>query len=169
MSGVSAIIADNVHLLKQGTLLLRGLNDAIYSDNQSSFFDSGVGRHVRHTLDHYWLFLSSCPDSVDYDDRARDQEVEENRVQAVEMFQRVIDQLNEFSEDLGRPLDVQHNGRWSRSTIGRELQHLSNHTLHHYALIAMILRSRNVEVVEDFGVAPSTLAYRRTQNDNQEL
>jgi hypothetical protein len=45
------------------------------------------------------------------------------------------------------------------SSISRELQVLSSHTVHHFALIAMTLRMHGVEMDADFGMAPSTLRY----------
>jgi hypothetical protein len=49
----------------------------------------------------------------------------------------------------------------SQSTIRRELQFLLSHTVHHYALIAIILKIQGFDCDEDFGVAPSTLKYQR--------
>jgi hypothetical protein len=45
------------------------------------------------------------------------------------------------------------------SSISRELQVLSSHTIHHFALIAITLRMHGVEMDPDFGMAPSTLRY----------
>ena len=45
------------------------------------------------------------------------------------------------------------------SSISRELQVLSSHTVHHFALIAITLRMHGVEMDPDFGMAPSTLRY----------
>ncbi len=45
------------------------------------------------------------------------------------------------------------------STLARELQFAMSHTVHHYALIALILRTQDYEVHPDFGVAPSTLRF----------
>lgn len=47
------------------------------------------------------------------------------------------------------------------SSLPRELQFLLSHTVHHYALIATMNAVAGVETPEDFGVAPSTLVYRR--------
>ena len=52
---------------------------------------------------------------------------------------------------------------WLVSSIGRELQALSSHTIHHFALIAITLRLHGVEVSPDFGMSPSTLTYLATQ------
>lgn len=51
-------------------------------------------------------------------------------------------------------------GAVARSTIARELQFLVSHTVHHWALIAFMLRSEGLAVPEGFGISPSTLEYR---------
>ena len=49
---------------------------------------------------------------------------------------------------------------WTRSTLSREMQFVSTHVIHHHALIRLTLAQRGVEAPPEFGVAPSTLAYR---------
>src|ERR1043166_5979436 len=67
-----------------------------------------------------------------------------------------------------RPLAVQMDGGagddrpdWRPSSAGRELQFLCSHTVHHYALIKLLLDGSGVDLGAEFGVAPSTLAYQR--------
>jgi hypothetical protein len=50
---------------------------------------------------------------------------------------------------------------WRCSSLGRELQFLSSHTTHHYALIKLLLDDTGVGLGPEFGVAPSTLAWQR--------
>ena len=50
------------------------------------------------------------------------------------------------------------------SSVGRELMTLSSHTIHHFALISMTMRSHGVAMDPDFGMAPSTLRHRETQS-----
>jgi hypothetical protein len=45
------------------------------------------------------------------------------------------------------------------SSLSRELQVLSSHTVHHFALIAVTLRAHGVQMDPDFGMAPSTLRH----------
>jgi hypothetical protein len=52
---------------------------------------------------------------------------------------------------------------WCSSSVVRELEFLQSHTVHHYSLIAILLRLQGIEPEEDFGVAPSTLEYWREQ------
>jgi hypothetical protein len=51
-----------------------------------------------------------------------------------------------------------------QSSASRELQVLSSHTVHHFALIAMTLRMHGVEMDPGFGMAPSTLRYLASRN-----
>ena len=48
---------------------------------------------------------------------------------------------------------------FSLSTLERELQFLKFHAVHHFAIMAMILRVQDFEPPEDFGFAASTLQY----------
>jgi hypothetical protein len=52
---------------------------------------------------------------------------------------------------------------WSESTVGRELQFLVSHTVHHFALIRLLLGGEGPVLGPDFGVAPSTVAHTRTR------
>lgn len=161
MSDVSTIIADNVRFLEQGISVLNRMTDEVYRSNQPLFGKGGIGRHIRHVLDHYTLFWEGLDEgAINYDDRARDIEIEHKRQRAVLLFEALRLQLIEWAEspiDLERVLQVQHNGTWCQSSVGRELQHLINHTVHHYAIVALILGVLDEEVDEGFGVAPSTL------------
>ena len=59
-------------------------------------------------------------------------------------------------------MDCGRSGEWCASTGRRELQFLLSHSVHHYAIIAMICGQHEIEVPEGFGVAPSTLKYRES-------
>jgi hypothetical protein len=59
--------------------------------------------------------------------------------------------------------DGEEKDNWNQSTMGRELQFLMSHTVHHYALVAIILKIQGCNCAEEFGVAPSTLRYQRSQ------
>ena len=50
------------------------------------------------------------------------------------------------------------------SSVERELQFLSAHTVHHYALISYVLTERGIKVPAGFGLAPSTLQHLRTES-----
>lgn len=52
---------------------------------------------------------------------------------------------------------------WSFTSVGRELRFLLSHTVHHCALIAILLSLRGGEVPNGFGIAPSTERHRAQQ------
>ena len=43
---------------------------------------------------------------------------------------------------------------WCASSVLRELDFLQSHTVHHYSLVAMLLRLHEIDPGEEFGVAP---------------
>jgi len=53
--------------------------------------------------------------------------------------------------------------RWLPSSMGRELQFLLGHTVHHSALIVMIIDGIGLSIPDGFGIAPSTLRHNQKQ------
>ena len=54
---------------------------------------------------------------------------------------------------------------WQRSSLGRELQFVISHTVHHAAMIAVSCRARGLPTAEPLGVAAATLRHRRDSAD----
>jgi uncharacterized damage-inducible protein DinB len=161
----------NILYLKQGMDLLQSIPDALYVKTRPPEFPSGIGAHIRHNLDHVINFVNGWREgSVDYDLRLREKDVETSRAAALDRIQWLIRQLEKIADgDEARSLMVKmdeggeedETRNWSQSTVKRELQFLLSHTVHHYALIAVLLRLEGVEPVDGFGVAPSTLRFQQ--------
>ncbi|RIK62538.1 DinB family protein [candidate division KSB1 bacterium] len=168
---METVVADNIRCLKQGVNLLEIVTDDLYHNLSSARSGTGIGPHIRHTLDHYLSFLSGYKNGrIDYDARERDPRIENDPLHAKRQFERVISAFNDLAVDLNQPLWVKTDSgshveetNWSQSTLKRELQFLVSHTIHHYAIIAILLRARGFEPDEEFGVAPSTIEYRRSR------
>jgi uncharacterized damage-inducible protein DinB len=163
------LVKSNVAYLRQGRELIERLRDDEYA-NAAPGARGGVGAHFRHVLDHYERFARGLESgTIDYDLRERDREIETVRARALER----LDELCAFLSRLGRAdarrallvrVDCGESGGGgvsSPSSVARELQFLVSHTVHHYAVIALLLRARGVEPGRDFGVAPSTLRYEQ--------
>lgn len=167
MQNNNPLIQENINVLKQGLELLNQLCDDSYLEAKHPFSDYGIGSHFRHCLDFYQSFLEGIvKGSIDYDDRNRDGRIEKDRMIAISKFQSVIHRLEGLSpvDDqmtlLVRLEDEQEQesaSSWSYSSVQRELQALVSHTVHHYALIAIMLQLKGFQLAEEFGVAPSTL------------
>jgi uncharacterized damage-inducible protein DinB len=172
MTTTTSLAHDNIHFIRQALSLLEVLDDESYCKPYPPFFASGIGAHLRHNFDHYRSFLDGLGTwKIDYDARARDACLETDREYAGRQLQEIIRELDKISEaDTDVPVLVRMDSdgetelpaTWRRSTVGRELQFLVSHTVHHYALIAVLLRLHGLEPSEDFGCAPSTLRYQRT-------
>ncbi len=167
VTGSSPLALDSVRLLAEGRSLLEGLDDAVFLGTPAVRLGA-VASHFRHCLDFYLCFLRGLGrGAVDYDERTRDPRVESDRRRAVALAAELEGRLSALAADVEpRELAVERgNGTGAlasqRSTVGRELQFLASHTLHHYALIGALLRLQGVEPGEEWGLAPATLEHRR--------
>lgn len=159
----------NVGWLRQMLLLLGEIQDADYGASPRGLEPHRVGSHLRHVLEFYECFIQGLPmDRVDYDSRRRDESVENSRYSAAAKICSLIKRLEAVADmraeaAIGVRLENAIDATYLRSTIGRELQAISSHTIHHFALIAMTLRMHGYTVDPDFGMSPSTLRYRASR------
>jgi hypothetical protein len=170
-----ALTGECVRVLEQCAALLERLDAGLYADAGGAPAQSGAGGHVRHCLDFFNSFLEGlAAGRVDYDRRERDPLVERDPATASARLRFAAEELRAHEgADPDRPLlvklegaDAEDETAWRRSSVGRELQFLSSHAVHHYALVALLLRLRGFEPGEEFGVAPSTLRHWRGRAAN---
>jgi uncharacterized damage-inducible protein DinB len=169
---MTTLAHDNIRYLDQALELLAQLDDETYRRPYPPMFNSGIGAHLRHVLDHYRSFLDGIASRrIDYDARARDPRIESDCDHAASIVREIVAGLAAVP-DAGTSLLVKMDSDeraepvadWQRSSVGRELQFLVSHTVHHYALIAVLLRLHGIAPEEEFGCAPSTLRYQRDQS-----
>ncbi len=165
------LILDNIQCLEQGIDLLQRLDPDVYTRTCPQCFNSNIGGHVRHNIDHYASFLKGYRSgNLDYDDRERDTNIETDPDCAIVESRRMAEELQKIApEDFELSLAVRMDSgsvdaanNSSQSTVRRELQFLLSHTVHHYALIAVICNFHGMTVPPDFGVAPSTLKHQQS-------
>lgn len=132
---------------------------------RSSRVSGSVGEHVRHLLDHISSLVSASPSNVlSYDHRSRGTALETEPSVAVREMMRLDAALERWSErSLDEPVTVvammsadgQAVTGWS--TLARELAFVMSHTVHHQAIVALLLEQLGVDSPsERFGYAPST-------------
>ena len=145
--------------------LIAGLNCDMYCATPSRTSGS-VGEHVRHCLDHARaLFSAASNGELTYDSRLRGTRIETDPDLAVDEIDRLSLDLEDLDERaLGRPVYLQsmthRDGPPTRvaTTTGREVAFIIQHTIHHCAIVAILLDHLGVAVPERFGYAPSTPA-----------
>lgn len=170
---VAAVVAQNMAVLRQGLEVVRRLDTERFCRAPRDLAVSGAGAHFRHIFDYYRCFLRDRESGrIDYDLRERDERFEREPKYAAKRMERVIGELSAWLDANPEGLDGERAVRirvdapeglgesaWTPSTVGRELTQLLSHTIHHFALIALILKLEGVDCGSEFGVAPSTLAY----------
>lgn len=157
-------------VLLQGKDLLEDLSLEEFRSPHSLGKGASVGAHYRHCLDHFrQLFAGLETGTIDYDARTRESLLETDLAAALAVTESLrisAQELRKRSEE--DPIEVccgvtygDKEAGSASSTVGREMMFCISHTIHHYALIALLLRSVQREVPEGFGVAPSTLRHRQ--------
>jgi uncharacterized damage-inducible protein DinB len=153
-------------LLGDTAVLLLGIDATMYVARPAERVSGSVGEHVRHLLDHVAALVAADPGvALSYDHRERGTAVEIDPAAALRQILRLQAALGRWAE---RPLDtpVRVTSRidaggppvvgWS--TLGRELAFVVSHTIHHQAMIALLLAVQGMATPERFGYAPSTPA-----------
>ena len=163
---MNSFVRGNIAFLKQARQLIDGLSDDLYRNNDLPPFMSGVGKHIRHVLDFYAALIHRRDDRINYDARGRDTTVETDRAAAVLRIDetcRALADLEAFDTPVwtknDETVNIPADKGYKPSTLGRELQFLVNHTVHHFAMVALLLHAQGHETTKGFGVAISTLAY----------
>jgi hypothetical protein len=128
-----------------------------------------VGEHVRHCLDHVSALVNGDLDLLTYDHRRRGSLLERDPRVAVHEIERLWRGLDRFAQHAtDRPVrvctQVSQTGPpvVTTSTTARELAAVVDHTIHHCAIIAILLAQQGVGVPARFGLAASTPERVRT-------
>ncbi len=169
-----ALIQENIELLKKLREVLDGVGEDSYTAMHGPFRRGGIGKHVRHVLDHYKALLNAGGDALNgealnYEARTRDPDIEQYPTAAVATIDSIVMQLsrNRVPDSVPKAKHVWGAGEGVVATsLERELQFLASHTVHHMSLVAWIMDFLGFAVPDSFGVAPSTLRYEATRNRN---
>lgn len=152
-------------LLDEIETVLQGLPPEVYGARPAPAVSGTVGQHVRHCLDHIDAFLSNRPAMfLSYDHRDRGTAVESAPSAAATRIGALRSELQRWAAMRALDEPVQVISQLSTdggvivswSTLARELSFVISHTIHHQAIIAVLLDMCGRRVPERFGHAPST-------------
>ena len=124
-----------------------------------------IAEHLRHSYEFYHcLLLGLDTQQLSYEERARDTALETNLPYAIECMQQLKKQLATPLKD--RSMELRSKEAQSNivnTSLERELVYCLDHAIHHQALIKIGLKEQGLFhlVNKDFGVAYSTLRYRK--------
>lgn len=151
--------------------LLSSMSEQEYTQALPICKGSTIGMHVRHIVELYQCLLRDLPSAiVDYDNRARNQLLQNSIAYATTAFEQIEQQLELLPHDA--PLSVLDRetpavtGAYALavSSLQRELLYNQEHCIHHMAIIGMCVRAAfpHIPIDEDFGKAYATIRYEKS-------
>ena len=162
-------------LLHASHELLQQLNDCLiqlkkeeYSSSLAIFSGSSIGQHTRHILEFYQCLIQQAEDGIiNYDLRKRNLSIESDLTVVLGVISDLQKQLPLLNLNTNIVLQGTLGGELNtvQSSMARELLYVTEHTVHHMAILKMgiIHDFPNVSLSKSFGIAESTIKYQKEQ------
>lgn len=149
--------------LDELTNLLDQLSDAEFSKSCKSLSNSTIGEHTRHIIEMFQCLEKSYDSGLlNYDNRERNKRIQTETVFAKQSIAEVILGLKNEDKIIHLEQIVDGFALQIQTNYFRELIYNLEHCIHHQALIKVaVLQCENVSINENFGVARSTIEYRK--------
>jgi hypothetical protein len=153
---------------------MQKLSDAEYTQQSYILFNATIGQHVRHIIELFICLEQGYEKGlINYEKRKRDYAIESNKNVALELLEQIPPRL--FKTDKNLLLEAAYDEN-SNDTIViptnyfRELVYNLEHTVHHMALIRVGINDvSSIKVPEEFGVASSTLKFKKEEKRGLEI
>ena len=161
----------SLKVLGQLKSLIEQLNDKQYAEKSPLLLGGSIGKHTRHVLEFYDIFIYSYYTGIiNYDQRERNENYEKYREIAIQKIEEICEGVLKIDEDFSIILEANYSGyngfvNRIQTSVLRELAHNLEHSIHHMAIIkiAVMHQYPKVDIGDGFGVAFSTLNYEKPQ------
>lgn len=160
----------SINLLERISALIQTLEPHQYTGSPQILSGSTIAQHVRHIFEFYECLVSGSANGiVDYDQRKRDRQIEQDPAYTRERIAAMVALLRGAAARPDFPLSVRVTfGNESvivPSSFERELYYNIEHAVHHMAIIkmAVLLCCPEIALPADFGVADSTIRFHQHQ------
>jgi len=153
----------SLETLEQFKQVLSELPKDCYSQSCSILSNASIGQHTRHVIELYLCLIKGYDVAdVSYDRRKRDLKIEKDLAFALEQLAYIQQYLEKPNKAIKVKYELAGEENCLDSNYFREVMYNLEHTIHHQALIKVgIEHFSNQKVPESFGVAPSTIQYRK--------
>jgi hypothetical protein len=145
---------------------LNQLSQEEYSQPCKTLFNNTIGQHVRHIIELFQCLEKGYESGVvNYEKRKRDTAIEADKELASRLLLEIHGALSKENKAL--TLEASYDDHTTEPILfdtnyNREIAYNLEHTIHHMALIRVgINEISSIELPEDFGVASSTVKYRK--------
>lgn len=143
--------------------LLNQLSNDDFTSPCKGLSNSTIGEHTRHIIEMFQCLEKQYESGVvNYDKRNRDYRIQTNTDFALQCIVDIKNQLMKENKLLVLQQIVDCEELNIETNYFRELLYNLEHCIHHQALIKVaVLQLEHLEVDENFGVARSTIEYRK--------
>jgi len=149
--------------LKELIDLLHQLSNEEYSKPCPQLSNASIGEHTRHIIEMFQCLENQYESGlVNYDKRNRNTQIQTDTDFAVQQIVFIQNNLGKANKNIVLQQKIEGYEIQTESNYHRELLYNFEHCIHHQALIKVaILMSENIKIAENFGVARSTIEYRK--------
>lgn len=143
--------------------LLNQLSKREYSNPCVELSNATIGEHTRHIIEMFQCLEKQYDlGIVNYDNRERDILIQTDADCAIQNILEIKNNLEKENKNIDLQQVIDGEEIIIQSNYFRELLYNLEHCIHHQALIKVaILKFENVNIDENFGVARSTIEYRK--------
>ena len=143
--------------------LLSQLSEAEYCCPCHDLSNASIGEHIRHIIEMFQCLENQYETGIiNYDNRKRDFDIQTKKAFAKECIAAILNQVDKENKELYIKQIVDGEELLIQSNYQRELLYNLEHCIHHQALIKVaIIQSNSVKIDKNFGVARSTIEYRK--------
>ena len=153
-------IKNTLHELKK---VIEQLTNEDFTKPIYSLSGATIGEHSRHIIELFQSVINSYTTGVlNYDNRERNKLIQTNKEFAISIIENIIASVENPNKKLQLEHMVSENTVVIETNYFREMLYNLEHCIHHQALIKVaVLQISYIEINEYFGVAPSTIEYRK--------
>ena len=143
--------------------VLHLLNNETFTKPIPSLSNATIGEHTRHIIELYQAVLTAHDTgTLNYDARPRNKTIQENKIIAITTIDEIVNTIEKEDKKLIMEHSVSNVITRIETNYFREILYNLEHCIHHQALIKVgLLSFKDVLFAETFGVAPSTLEFRK--------
>ena len=143
--------------------LVSQLSHDDYTNPCRELSNATIGEHTRHIIELFQCLENQYDSGViNYDLRKRDYAIQTDTDAAREAIDTIINHVDQPNKNLELQQSIEGEDICISTNYYRELVYNLEHCIHHQALIKVaLLQLEHINIDDNFGVARSTIEYRK--------
>lgn len=143
-------------------IVLEKIGTSTYTQQLSILENQTIGMQVRHIIEHWQILINNYDNGqINYTNRKRDKIIEQDKNIAIDLLLTLQQQSDK--KDIPLLIAAIDETTYFTSSFERELDAVTEHIIHHAAIIKMAIISidNTFTFPNGFGYAPSTISYQQ--------